>query len=50
MFGLKTVIDERLHEDDFVVMQAGSHTESVKIRRDDWERLCDPVVADITRS
>ncbi len=47
MFDLKTVIDSSLHGQDYIVMQAGSHDEAVEIRRDDWERLCDPIVADI---
>ena len=50
LFGLKTVIDTRLKDDEFVVMQAGTHREAVKIRREDWERLCQPVVAPIAAS
>ena len=50
IFGMKTIIDQRLHEDDYILMQAGSHTEALKMRRTDWERLCDPVVADITHT
>jgi Ala-tRNA(Pro) deacylase len=50
LFGLKTVMDARLKDDEFVVMQAGTHREAVKIRREDWERLCQPVVAPITAS
>ncbi len=50
LFGLKTIMDERLHEDEFLVMQAGTHTESIRMRRDDWVRLCDPVVAPIAAS
>ena len=48
MFGMKTIVDSELHELDRVVMQAGSHADAVEIRREDWERLCDPVVADIS--
>ena len=50
MFGLKTVMDEELVEDDWLVMQAGTHTESVEMSRFDWERVCDPIVASITTS
>ncbi|MBU0639093.1 MAG: YbaK/EbsC family protein [Planctomycetes bacterium] len=46
-FGLKTVMDEQLREDEFLVMQAGKHTEAIKIRRTDWEKLCQPEVASI---
>ena len=48
MFGMKTIIDTQLHDQDYVVMQAGNHADAVEIRRRDWERLCDPIVADIT--
>jgi len=47
IFGMKTVMDERLVRDDYLVMQAGSHTEAIKLRRQDWERLCDPIVSRI---
>ncbi len=50
MFGMKTVMDDQLEEDEMLVMQAGTHTESIKLRRDDWKKLCDPVVAPITSS
>ncbi|NOT02007.1 MAG: YbaK/EbsC family protein [Phycisphaerales bacterium] len=48
MFGMKTIMDTGLRLDEFLVMQAGSHTEAVRIRRDDWEKLCEPVVAPIS--
>ncbi len=48
MFGMRTVMDEQLVEDDWLVMQAGTHTESVEMSRVDWERVCDPIVASIT--
>ncbi len=47
MFGMKTVADEALKEDEFLVMQAGTHTESVKVPFEDWERVCGPIVATI---
>lgn len=50
MFGLKTIVDTELHEQEHIVMQAGSHTQSVQICRKDWERLCDPIIADITHA
>jgi Ala-tRNA(Pro) deacylase len=50
MFDMKTVMDARLREDEFLIMQAGTHTEAIKVRRVDWERLCKPLVAPITAS
>ena len=46
-FGLKTIMDQQLREDEFLVMQAGTHTEAIKMRRTDWERVCEPTVASI---
>ena len=50
MFGLRTVMDESLRRDVFLAIQAGTHNEAVKIRREDWERLCQPEVAEIACS
>ena len=47
MFGLMTVEDSQLQNDEFLVMQAGTHKESIKMRREDWESLCEPMVASI---
>ena len=48
LFGLPTIIDRQLEEDDYVITPAGTHEESIKIRRDDWEEMCSPMIADIT--
>lgn len=48
MFNLKTIMDSGLREDDHLIMQAGTHTEAVRVRRTDWEKLCSPLVANIT--
>lgn len=48
LFGMKTVVDSKLHEDDFVIMQAGTHTDAITIRREDWERACRPIIARIS--
>ena len=50
MFGMKTIMDIELKQDEFLVMQAGTHTEAVEISREDWERLCEPEAADIALS
>ena len=47
LFDMKTVMDESLREDELLVMQAGTHTEAIKMSREDWQRLCNPVVAPI---
>ena len=50
MFGLQTIMDERLAEDQYLTMQAGTHTEAVRLRRTDWEKLCQPTVAAIAQA
>ena len=45
MFGMKTIMDEQLRDHEHLTMQAGTHTEAVKLRRQDWEKLCEPMVA-----
>jgi Ala-tRNA(Pro) deacylase len=47
MFDMKTIMDAQLKEDEFLVMQAGTHEDAIRMRREDWERLCEPVVASI---
>lgn len=47
MFDMTTIMDRSLKADEYLIMQAGTHTESVKIRREDWERACHPIVAAI---
>ena len=47
LFGMKTLMDEQLLDDEYLVMQAGSHTESIKLRREDYQRICEPEVAPI---
>lgn len=47
MFDMPTVMDPLLQKDEYLLMQAGSHAESVKVKRADWEKICRPVVAAI---
>lgn len=49
LFGMKTVMDAGLRADEYLVMQAGSHREAIKVRREDWERVCEPVVASVVQ-
>jgi Ala-tRNA(Pro) deacylase len=50
LWGMRTVMDSRLKEDEYLVMQAGNHREAIRIRREDFERLCEPVTASIAGS
>ena len=47
LYGMRTIMDDQLLDDNFLILQSGSHTESVKIRREDWEMVCDPLIGGI---
>jgi Ala-tRNA(Pro) deacylase len=46
-YGVPTLMDELLRSDEFLVFQAGSHTEAVRMLRADYERVAEPLVASI---
>lgn len=50
LFGLKTIMDPALQDDEYIVIQAGTHTDAIRLRREDWENLCQPQVAPIATS
>jgi Ala-tRNA(Pro) deacylase len=45
LYNQKVYVDERLAEDEKIVFNAGNHTEAVRMRYADFERLVKPVVA-----
>jgi Ala-tRNA(Pro) deacylase len=47
LFGMETIIDDSLQDQDYLVFQAGSHTEAVKVRRTDYLEIAHPRVASI---
>jgi Ala-tRNA(Pro) deacylase len=47
MFGLRTIADQRIKKDEYLVMQAGTHRDSIRVRREDWEKACHPIMANI---
>lgn len=47
LFGLNTLVDYSLLDDDFVVFQAGTHTDSIRMSRTDFERITDPMYGSI---
>jgi Ala-tRNA(Pro) deacylase len=49
-YGLQTWMDEQLLKDEFLVFQAGKHTEAVKVARADYQQLAEARVASIARS
>lgn len=46
LYGLKVYVDEEVPENDEIIFNAGTHTDSVKIKYRDFKRLVNPIVAD----
>lgn len=44
LYGQRVFVDQRLAEDESIVFNAGNHTEAVRMRYADFERLAKPVV------
>ena len=42
IFGMQTLMDISLHEDDFLIFQGGRHDRAIKISRADYEALVKP--------
>lgn len=50
LFGLEVLVDSSLEQDEDIVFQAGSHTESVRMKYADFIRLVRPRVVNFARS
>ena len=50
LFGLKTVMDVGLKNKERLFIQSGTHTEAVRMRRDDWEQISRPIIGAIAMS
>jgi len=48
LWELPVFVDQRLREDEEIFFNAGSHTELVKLSYADYERLVEPVVAELS--
>jgi len=44
LYGMDVYVSEALEEDDYIAFSAGSHSEVVRMRYDDFTRLVDPIV------
>ncbi len=47
LYGLSVYIDRSLAENDTIVCQAGTHTDTISLRYGDFERLVKPTVVDV---
>ncbi len=46
LYDLPVYVDKTLAEDDTIVIQAGTHTDTISLKYADYERLVKPAVAD----
>jgi Ala-tRNA(Pro) deacylase len=47
LYGLPTYVDQHLAKEDYIVFEAGTYTEAIKLSYDDYERVARPQVADL---
>ena len=47
LYGLPTYVDQHLTGEDYIVFEAGTYTDAIKIRYSDYDRAVKPFVADL---
>ncbi len=47
-FGLTTIMDDRLEQDEFITFQAGTHQEAIEMAMDEYVRIESPRVGSFT--
>ena len=47
LYGLPTYIDKNLAEQDYIVFEAGTHTDAIKMSYRDYEKIVKPEVRDL---
>jgi Ala-tRNA(Pro) deacylase len=47
LYGLPTYVDRRLTLEEYIVFEAGTHTDSIKLNYRDYEKIVKPLVADL---
>ena len=48
LYGLPTYVDKNLAEQDYIVFEAGTHTDAIKMSYSDYEKIAKPKVEDLT--
>lgn len=46
-YGIETVVDERLAQDEEIIIEGNTHEEAIRLRFADFRRLENPLIADI---
>jgi Ala-tRNA(Pro) deacylase len=47
LYGLQTYVDKHLAEQDYIVFEAGTHTDAIKMSYRDYEKIVKPKVGDL---
>ena len=47
LYGLPTYVDKRLAQEDYIVFEAGIHTDAIKLSYADYEKIVKPRVEDL---
>jgi Ala-tRNA(Pro) deacylase len=47
LYGLPTYVDKDLAEQDYIVFEAGTHTDAIKMSYSDYEKIVEPKVNDL---
>ena len=47
LYGLPTYVDKRLAEQDYIVFEAGTHTDAIKMSYSDYEKIVEPKIGDL---
>ncbi len=47
LYGLPTYVDKHLAEQDYIVFEAGTHTDAIKMNYSDYENIVKPKVEDL---
>ena len=50
LYGVPMYVDADLLADDDIIFNAGSHTDAIRMKREDFERLAHPAVGRLSRS
>ena len=48
LYDLPTFVDSSLTHEDYIVFEAGTHTEAIKLSYADYEQIVNPQIADLT--
>ena len=47
LYGLPTYVDKSLSQEDYIVFEAGTHTDAIKLSYRDYEKIVKPRVEDL---